>query len=283
MCTIHTTSTVMAMDNVKVGFIGGGNMAYAIAKGLIGSKLIQQSMVWTSARTDAKLNTIWKELGTHTSTKNKDIVDNADIIFLCVKPHLLPGVLDEISSSVKSHQTFISVAAGVTIDFMQKKLPTGTKIVRTMPNTPCLVQSGVIVYSLGSCCSPDDGAIIKTLLSSTGLVEEVDENQIDAMSAIMGCSIAWYYMVVESMSDGAVRMGVPREQSYRLAARSMEGAAKMILETGKHPGKLKDEVTSPNGSTIAGLYELEQGGMRGTFMKAVAAATARNRELGQSK
>merc|ERR1711962_462089 len=119
VCTIHTTNTVMAMDNVKVGFIGGGNMAYAIAKGLIGSKLIQQSMVWTSARTDAKLNTIWKELGTHTSTKNKDIVDNADIIFLCVKPHLLPGVLDEISSSV-------------------------------------------IVYSLGSCCSPDDGAIIKT-------------------------------------------------------------------------------------------------------------------------
>merc|ERR1711962_212650 len=182
VCTIHTTTTVMAMDNVKVGFIGGGNMAYAIAKGLIGSKLIQQSMVWTSARTDAKLNTIWKELGTHTSTKNKDIVDNADIIFLCVKPHLLPGVLDEISSSVKSHQTFISVAAGVTIDFMQKKLPTGTKIVRTMPNTPCLVQSGMIVYSLGSCCSPDDGAIIKTLLSSTGLVEEVDENQIDAIS-----------------------------------------------------------------------------------------------------
>ena len=156
------------MNNLKVGFIGGGNMAYAIAKGLIGSKLINQNMVWTSARTDAKLNTIWQELDTHTSTKNKDIVDNADIIFLCVKPHLLLGVLEEISSSVKPHQIYISVAAGITIDCMQKKLPCGTKIVRTMPNTPCLVQSGVIIYSLGNYCSSDEGNIIKTLLSSTG-------------------------------------------------------------------------------------------------------------------
>jgi len=258
-------------------------MAYAIASGMVRSGVIEPARVFASARTNTRLATVWKDLGTGTSTNNLDVMQNADVVFLCVKPHLLPGVLDEIAPAATSEHLFVSVAAGVTIEFMEGKLPAGSRVVRTMPNTPCLVQSGVVVYACGSTCREDDGSTVQAMLQTTGLVEEVDENQIDSVSAIMGCSPAWYYMVLEAMSDGAVKCGVPRLQSYRFAAKAMEGAAKMVLETGKHPGQLKDEVTSPNGSTICGVFELEQAGMRGMFMKAVQSAAARNRELGQNK
>jgi len=270
------------MDNKTIGFIGGGNMAYAIAKGLVVSGMVKADKIITSARTEARLQTVWKELGTHTTLNNVEVAEKADVIFLAVKPHILPGVLLEIGSKIiPSNKLFVSVAAGVTIDFMQNNLPENSKVIRTMPNTPCLVQSGVVVYSLGKTCTKEDGDVLKTLLNVIGHVEQVDEGQIDGMSSLMGCSIAWFMLVLESMSDGGVKNGVPRGISYTLAAKAMEGAAKLYLESGKHVGQLKDEVTSPGGSTICGLYELEQGDVRGTFMKAVEAATKRNKELGK--
>jgi pyrroline-5-carboxylate reductase len=178
---------------------------------------------------------------------------------------------------------FVSVAAGVTVEFVEGKLNKvpSVKVIRTMPNTPCLVLSGVVVYCLGKNCSSDEGEMLTSLMKVVGHIEEVDEKHVDAMTSLMGCSIAWFYNVIEGISDGGVKNGVPRDVSYRLTAKAMEGAAKMVFESGKHVGQLKDEVTSPNGSTIAGIYELEQVGLRGIFMRAVQAATDRNKELGR--
>jgi len=274
------------MDTKKIAFVGAGNMAEAIAKGLISSGLIKPTKIGASARTNAKLTTIWDKMGTTYSTTNTDVVKDADVVFLCVKPHILPSVLDKLAKNANaswSNKLFISVAAGVTIDFIEEKLNCipKVKVVRTMPNTPCLVQSGVVIYSLGTNCLDGDGELLEILMNVTGHVERVDEKNIDAMTSLMGCSIAWFYNVIEGMSDGGVKNGVPRDISYRLTAKAMEGAAKMVFESGRHVGKLKDEVTSPNGSTICGLYELEQAGVRGIFMRAVQAATDRNRELGK--
>lgn len=271
------------MDSLTIGFIGGGNMAYAIAKGMVASGLVKSSQIIASAKTQTRLQTVWKDIGSQTTTNNSDVIHKADVIFLAVKPHILPSVLDSIipAGAILDEKLFVSVAAGVTLDFMEEKLGRTCKVIRTMPNTPCLVQSGVVIYSCGKHCSSEDGKLLETLMKAVGHVEQVDENQIDAMSSLMGCSIAWFNLVLESLSDGGVKNGVPRKISYTLAAKAMEGAARLYIESGKHLGQLKDEVTSPNGSTICGLYELEQGGIRGVFMKAVDAATNRNKELGK--
>jgi len=274
------------METKTIGFIGAGNMAQAIAKGLISSKLLPPENIIASARTHVNLSTVWAKMGTMTSTKNIEVATKADIIFLSVKPHILPGVLDEISSEASgtwSEKVFISVAAGVTIEFIEGKLSNvpDVKVIRTMPNTPCLVLSGVVIFSLGKNCSEKEGEMLQSLMRVVGHVEQVDEKHVDAMTSLMGCSIAWFYNVIEGMSDGGVKNGVPRDVSYRLTAKAMEGAAKMVFESGKHVGQLKDEVTSPNGSTICGIYELEQAGLRGIFMRAVQAATERNKELGK--
>jgi|ERR1712013_4534 len=274
------------MESIVVGFIGAGNMAEAIAKGLISSKIVAAENVIASARTTNNLSTKWTPMGAMTTTNNIDVANKADLIFLSVKPHILPGVLDEINAAATdawSKKLFVSVAAGVTLEFIQGKLSkvSNVKVIRTMPNTPCLVMSGVVVYALGEHCTSEDGKMLTSLMKVVGHIEEVEEKHIDAMSSLMGCSIAWFYNVVEGMSDGGVKNGVPRDVSYRLTAKAMEGAAKMVFESGKHVGQLKDEVTSPNGSTIAGIYELEQAGLRGIFMRAVQAATDRNKELGK--
>merc|ERR1719495_2469289 len=186
-------------------------------------------------------------MGTMTTTKNIEVVCKADIIFLSVKPHILPGVLDEINNQATdawSKKLFVSVAAGVTVEFMEGKLNKvpNVRVIRTMPNTPCLVLSGVVVFCLGGGCTKDDGQMLTSLMQVVGHVEEVDEKHIDAMSSLMGCSIAWFYNVIEGMSDGGVKNGVPRDVSYRLTAKAMEGAAKMVFESGKHVGQLKDGV-----------------------------------------
>lgn len=275
------------MEGKVIGFIGAGNMSQAIAKGLITSEVVPPSQIIASARTTTRLSTVWAPWGTMTTTNNLDVVAKADIIFLSVKPHILPGVLDQINAEASamqwSHKLFVSVAAGITLDFIEEKLNKipQAKVIRTMPNTPCLVMSGVVVYCLGTHCSEPDGNVLSSLLNVIGLVERVDEKNMDAITSLMGCSIAWFYNIIEGMSDGGVKNGVPRDISYRLAAKAMEGSAKMILQSGRHVGQLKDEVTSPNGSTIAGIYQLEQAGLRGVMMKAVQASTDRNRELGK--
>jgi len=270
----------------KVAFVGAGNMAEAIARGIISSGMIKPENIIASARTNTRLSTVWNAMGTLYSTKNSEVVKDANIIFLCVKPHILPGVLDElvaVSTEHWSNKVFISVAAGVTVEFIENKLMKieKVKVIRTMPNTPCLVQSGVVVYSLGTNCSQKEGAMLESLMSVTGHVEEVEEEKIDAMASLMGCSIAWFYNIVEGISDGGVKNGVPREVSYRLISKAMEGAAKLSFESSEHIGRLKDDATSPHGSTICGIYELEQAGLRGIFMRAVEAATKRNKELGK--
>lgn len=272
------------MDDKKFGFIGAGNMAYAIAKGLVDSGMVKVSDIMASARTRTRLDTVWKDLGTKTTLCNEEVVEFADVVFLCVKPHLVVDVIKGFSGHSKANEhLYVSVAAGLTLENMENAFtrPDLVRVIRTMPNTPSAVQCGVFIYAMGKNCIPSNGEFLKKVLQPVGLVEEVMEKQIDGMTSLMGCSIAWYQMVIEAMADAGVKNGVPRDIAYKLVAKSMEGSAKMVLETGKHPAVLKDQVTSPGGSTICGLYELEQSGVRGAFMKAVDAATKRNQELGR--
>lgn len=272
------------MESKVVGFIGAGNMAYAIANGMVTSGVVKAENIIASAKTNTRLDTVWKELGTQTTLKNVEVVQKADIIFLSVKPHLIPGVLEQIKHDVLSYQLIVSIAAGITLSFMENKLKVkdfNLRIIRTMPNTPCLVRSGVTTFVCNGHCKPEDRTTLKTLMEGTGITEEIEERLMNTASSLTGCSVAWFYMMIEALSDGAVKNGIPRKLSYTLASKAVEGAAKMVLETGQHPGELKDAVTSPNGSTICGLYELEQSGMRGMFMKAIEASTKRNNELGK--
>lgn len=267
--------------NKKVGFIGAGNMAYAIGKALVSSGVVKAENIIASARTTTRLDTCWKELGTKTTLNNTEVVTFADVIFLSVKPHLICDVIAQCKTVTNQEKLYVSVAAGVTLETMGQAFGASTRIIRTMPNTPCMVECGVVAYALNADCQPNDGVLIKTMLRPIGLVEEVPENQLDAVTSLMGCSIAWYQMVIEAMADGGVKNGVPRALAYKMVAKAMEGSAKLLLETGNAPGVLKDQVTSPGGSTICGLYELEQSGVRGAFMKAVDGATNRNKELGK--
>eukprot|EP00795_Rhopilema_esculentum_P017263 gene17263-8826_t len=238
-----------ALLECKVGFIGGGKMAQAM------------------------------DIGSHGTRDNCRVVQECDIVFLCVKPYLLGKLLEEIKHVVTEKQLFVSVAAGVPLEFMEEALPKGSRIVRTIPNTPCLVQSGVIAYTPGGCCTSTDVKVVHHLLSSVASAENVPEPQIDIISSLCGSSVAWFYMMIEGASDGAVKVGLPRKLATELAARAMVGAGNMVLKTGKHPGELKDEVTSPAGSTIVGIHSLERDGMRGSFMSAVEAAFLRNKEM----
>eukprot|EP00112_Aurelia_sp_Birch-Aquarium-sp1_P010516 Seg2241.4 transcript_id=Seg2241.4/GoldUCD/mRNA.D3Y31 product="Pyrroline-5-carboxylate reductase 3" protein_id=Seg2241.4/GoldUCD/D3Y31 len=267
-----------AMMECKVGFVGGGKMAQAMAKGFIAAKMIKVENVMASARTDETISK-WTEIGAFGTRDNGRVVQECDIVFLCVKPYLIGTVLEQVKHVVTERQLFVSVAAGVPLIFMEENLPKDSRVIRTIPNTPCLVQSGVVAYTPGSCCTTRDVAIVHSLLSSVGRAELVPEPQIDIVASLCGSSVAWFYMMVEGASDGAVKCGLPRKLATELAARALVGAGNMIIKTGKHPGELKDEVTSPAGSTIVGIHSLEKDGMRGSFMSAVEAAFLRNKEM----
>jgi len=270
----------VAMEEIqcRVGFIGGGKMAQAIANGIIAAKMISPSNVCASARTDETLSK-WTALGASGTKDNPRIVQECKIVFLCVKPYLIGNVLEEIYHVTTDKQIFVSVAAGVPIEFMEEKLPKGSKVIRTIPNTPCLVQSGVIAYTPGTNCSTGEVTIVHQLLSSVALAEKVPEGHIDVISSLCGSSVAWFYMMIEAASDGAVKVGLPRKLATELAARAMVGAGNMVLKTGRHPGELKDDVTSPGGSTIVGIHSLEKDKVRGSLMTAVELAYIRNREM----
>ncbi|XP_034174719.2 pyrroline 5-carboyxlate reductase [Osmia lignaria lignaria] len=267
----------------KVGFIGGGNMASAIGAGLINKGILNPDNVWVSARTDRTLG-FWADLGAHATLKNGEVVDNCDIVFLAMKPHMLDDALKGIQTTMKkkvSNMLFISVLVGVTLDTLYNKLKlivTQPRIIRSMPNTPMMVAEGITVYCSMNTTEEDEN-IVEALFSYIGVAESVPESLMNAIGALSGSGPAYAYLVIESLADGAVKMGVPRPMATKFAAQVLVGAGKMVLETGRHPGQLKDEVCSPGGTTIAGVHAMECGQVRASMMNAVESAVNRANEL----
>ncbi len=222
-----------------------------------------------------------RETGAKTTASNSDVLKFANVLILAVKPDQVAGVLAEQRGLFTNGHLLISIAAGVTLAKMEAALPAGTRVIRVMPNTPALVGEAATAFALGKSATASDGELAKKLLSAVGIAFPVKESLLDAVTGLSGSGPAYVYQFIEALSDGGVAAGLPRDIATKLAAQTVLGAAKMVLETGQHPGALKDQVTSPGGTTIEGLHELEKGKLRGTVMSAVRAATEKSKKLGQ--
>ncbi|XP_076057063.1 pyrroline-5-carboxylate reductase 3-like [Oratosquilla oratoria] len=273
-----------ALGTIRLGFIGCGNMAQALLNGFLKNGLVQHKNVTASAPSDRNLCKL-RGLGVATTHENSEVIESSDIIFLSVKPHLLEGAVQELKPVKITHNPlFVSIVSGISLKSLEEMLAPivpKPRVVRTMPNTPSLVSQGCCVYSLGSYVKKEEGQIVNQLMSAVGICEQVPESQIDAICGLSGSGPAYIYMAIEALADGGVKMGLPRQLAQKFAAQTVKGAATMVLETGKHPAKLKDEVCSPGGTTIAAVHALEMNGLRNALMSAVEASACRSKELGK--
>lgn len=271
----------MPSDSLKVGFIGAGKMATALARGLIEADFLSKENVVASDVFAPARQQFEQATGGRIVDTNAEVAADSDVVFLAVKPQQMAEVLDGLNPHVGPQHLVISIAAGVPLSVYESKLGSEQRIIRVMPNTPCLVGATAAGFSTGSSATEDDAALVESMLSTVGLAVRVDEKLLDAVTGLSGSGPAYVYQIIEALSDGGVRVGLPRDIATKLAAQTVFGAAKMVLETGEHPGALKDAVTSPGGTTIAGVHALETGGLRSTLMNAVGAATERSKELGR--
>ncbi|MDF9408773.1 MAG: Pyrroline-5-carboxylate reductase [Pelotomaculum sp. PtaB.Bin013] len=273
----------MPLKGQKIGCLGGGAMGEALVAGLLGKGLVDASKIYVSDIDQRRLEYLSQKMGVNTSSDNIDVVKTADIIILAVKPYVIVPLLKEIVPAARKEHTFISIAAGITIEQLQSCFEEHIPVVRAIPNTPCLVGEGATALSAGKYA--DEGNMEKALavFAAAGKVAVVPEALLDCVTGLSGSGPAYMYIIMEAFTDGAVRLGLPRDTARVLIAQTMLGAAKMVLETGEHPGKLKDMVTTPGGTTMAGLFALEEGGVRALMMKAVANATQRAREMADIK
>ncbi len=266
----------------RVGFIGAGKMATALARGLVAAGFTSADQIVASDVYAAARQQFAAETKSRAVETNAEVVAASQIVILAVKPQQMSGVLAELKGQVTAQHLVISIAAGVPLKTLVAGLGEQTRLVRVMPNTPCLVGASASGFAIGGAATKEDAALVEQLLSAVGVAVSVDEKLLDAVTGLSGSGPAYVYQIIEALSDGGVRVGLPRDVATKLAAQTVLGAAKMVLETGEHPGTLKDAVTSPGGTTIAGLHALERGGLRAALMNAVEAATNRSKELGQS-
>lgn len=267
-------------DALNIGFLGAGKMATALARGFVNRQLVTPAQLIASDPFEAARKAFVTETGGQTTERNTDVVARSNVIFLAVKPNQVTDALQSVCDTWRPECLLISIAAGVTIKQLEAGLGEGARVARVMPNTPALVGESASGYSLGRHVRTGDGELVNKLLSAVGVACEVKESLLDAVTGLSGSGPAYVYQFIEALSDGGVAAGLPRDLATRLAAQTVLGAAKMVLETGQHPGALKDMVTSPGGTTIEGLHELEKGGFRGTVMNAVRAAAAKSKALG---
>lgn len=267
----------------KIAFLGTGNMAEALVKGLLRAGAASAAEIVCAEPREERRREIEGRYGVSVVASNRQAVSAADVVLLSVKPQVMDAVLDEISGSIDSGKLVISIAAGVPIAALARKLPPASRIIRTMPNTPALAGAGAAALAPGPNATPEDLALARRLFEAVGTAVVVTEPLLDAVTGLSGSGPAFVYLFIEALADGGVRAGLARAESLQLAAQTVMGAAKLVLESGEHPGRLKDQVTSPGGTTIAGVHALEKGGFRGTVMDAVEAATRRSRELGEKK
>ncbi len=267
------------MLNQTIGFIGGGNMASAMISGIISSGLATPANIIASDKMEASTTHLKNTYGIETTLSNLDVVQKADIIILSVKPFLYETVIREIRDDVTEEKIIVAIAAGQTIERIESAFGKNIKLVRTMPNTPAMVLEAMSALVPNENVTEDDLAAVLRIFESFGKAEVVSESLMDAVTGVSGSSPAYVFLFIEAMADAAVNDGMPRAQAYKFAAQSVLGAAKMVLETGKHPGELKDAVCSPGGTTIAAVAKLEEGGLRNTVIAAQNACTAKSKEM----
>jgi pyrroline-5-carboxylate reductase len=263
-----------------IAFLGSGNMAEALVKGLLRAHVAEPGEIICSDRREERGPELTQRYGVRFTRSNRDAVERSDIVILSVKPQVMNKLLDEIAPALDQRKLVISIAAGVPIAAIERRVGHGVRIVRTMPNTPALVGAGATALSGGEHATEDDLRQARALFDAIGKTVEVDETLLDAVTGLSGSGPAYIFLVIEALSDAGVKVGLPRATAQELAAQTVLGSAKLLIETGEHPGRLKDQVTSPGGTAIAGLHTLEAGGLRTTLMNAVEAATNRSRELG---
>lgn len=267
------------MINKTIGFIGSGNMGSAMIGGIIASGLLPASQIIASAKTQATLDRLEESYHISTTLSNVEVANKSAIIFLAVKPFLYESVIKEIRDIVSDEQIIVAIAAGQSIERMESLFAKKVKLIRTMPNTPAMVLEAMSAVSPNENVTSEDLSMILSIMESFGKAEIVPESLMDAVTGVSGSSPAYVYMFIEAMADAAVNDGMPRAQAYKFAAQSVLGAAKMVLETGKHPGQLKDAVCSPGGTTIAAVAKLEEGGLRSTVIRAQNACTAKSKDM----
>jgi pyrroline-5-carboxylate reductase len=264
-----------------IGFLGAGKMATALAHGFVRAGLVTAAQVIASDPSAAARAAFAREVGARTTSSNSDVAKLASVLVLAVKPDQAGGVLAEIRGQFTARHCLMSIAAGVPLARLQAVLGAGARLIRVMPNTPALVGASATAFALSKEARREDAELAQKLFSAVGLAFQVKEALLDAVTGLSGSGPAYAYLFIEGLSDGGVAAGLPREIATRLAAQTVLGSARMVLETGLHPGLLKDMVTSPGGTTIEGLHELEKGRLRGTLISAVRAAAEKSKKLGQ--
>lgn len=266
---------------LTIGFLGTGKMATALAKGFIRAGLVAPKQLFGSDPVSVARVAFGKETGARILPSNVRVVEQASVLVLATKPDQTGAVLAGVRARFTRRHLLISIAAGIPTAKLEAALPAGARVIRVMPNTPALVGSSASGFALGKSATRADGELAQRLFSAVGVAFQLKESLLDAVTGLSGSGPAYVYQFIEALSDGGVAAGLPRDVATKLAAQTVLGAAKMVLETGQHPGALKDMVTSPGGTTIEGLQELEKGKLRGTVMSAVRAATEKSRKLGQ--
>jgi len=264
----------------KIGFIGAGNMAEALMKGIIAKGLYKADEIIASEIYEARRKQISETLGVRTVADGKEVVKSAKFIVIAVKPQQIGDVFNELKGLFTKEHVIMSIAAGVTISAIKSYVP-DTKLIRVMPNQPCMVLASASAFSCSSDVKDADKVLVKDVLDAVGISMEVKEDLLDAVTGLSGSGPAYAYMVIDGLADGGVLMGLPRDVSIKLAAQTLLGAAKTILETGEHPDKMKDIVCSPGGTTIEAVRVLEDYNIRAAMIGAVEASARKSKELGQ--
>jgi pyrroline-5-carboxylate reductase len=271
------------MLSENIGIIGAGKMGSAIIKGILKAGTVTEKQLVASDPIEELGKALAKETGIRFVNDNMEVVDTSDIVLLAVKPQVIDGVLLEIAGAAKHNKLFVSIAAGVPLSRLESCLPDGTHVVRVMPNTPCLVGEGASAYSGGRYASSQDLSRVGEIFSSVGIAIAVEEQHLDAVTALSGSGPAYVFLFIESLTAGGVKMGLSFDVALELAIQTVLGSAIMARSTGQHIAELRDAVTSPGGTTIAGLHALEEGAFRATVMNAISSATERSIQLGRGE
>ena len=276
------TQGTAGLRGKRLAVVGSGNMAEALVRGILRAGLQPPDAVAASDVVPDRLRFFREQFGVATETDNAAMVAKADLVLLAVKPQMMGQVLQGLAQAVEK-QLVISIAAGIPTYYIETRFPRPVRVVRVMPNTPALVLEGASALCAGAHATADDLALARTIFEAVGRAVVLDETAMDAVTGLSGSGPAYIFVVIEALADAGVRVGLSRDVAQLLAAQTVLGSARMVLETGKHPAVLKDMVASPGGTTIAGLHALEAGALRATLLDAVEAAAERSRELGRKK
>ncbi len=266
---------------LTIGFLGAGKMATALAKGFIQAGLTTPKHIIASDPVEGARKYFADETGAKTTQSNEEVMRFSKVLVLAVKPGNVAELLQEIGGNFTEKHLLVSIAAGVPLAKLETGLGKQARVIRVMPNTPALVGSSATAFAMGKAASAEDAVLAQKLFSAVGIAFQLKEALLDAVTGLSGSGPAYIYLMIEALSDGGVASGLPRDVATKLAAQTVLGSAQMVLQTGQHPGVLKDMVTSPGGTTIEGLHELEKGKVRGSIMNAVRAATEKSKKLGQ--